>query len=194
MSPTLFWIIVIAALVVLAAVFIRKKMPVGPTIPDSLKPGQPLPQFSAVHEDGSTVSSSDLRGHATVILFVRGGWCPFCSRQVEEITSHYKDINSLGAKLVFITPKPLDTTRRVADFFNVKFDFWLDESLAIARSLGLVLTDGVPKDWAKEYGHNTFWPTALVVDADGIVRYSKLSRLVFDRPNTETLVKELKKL
>jgi len=194
MSPTMFWIFAIAALIVAAGIFISKKMQVGPAVPDNLQPGQPLPDFSAVHEDGSEVRSADLRGHPTVILFVRGGWCPFCSKQVEEITSHYNDINSLGAKLVFITPKPLGTTRRVGDFYKVEFDFWLDDSLAIARSLGLLLTDGVPKDWAKEYGHDAFWPAALVVDAEGIIRYSKVSRLVFDRPNSATLVKELKKL
>ena len=194
MNPTLLWIIAIAALIVVVAIFIRKKMPVGPTIPSGLRIGEKLPDFSAIHEDGSTVHSAELRGQPTVILFVRGNWCPFCTRQVEEITTHYKDLSKLGAKLIFITPKPLDTTRRVAEFFNVKFEFWLDESLTIAKSLGLVLSDGVPEEWSKEYGHDTFWPTALVVDKDGIIRYSKLSRLIFDRPNSETLVKELRKL
>ena len=194
MNPTLLWIIAIAALIVVVAIFIRKKMPVGPAIPSGLRIGEKLPDFSAIHEDGSTVHSAELRGQPTVILFVRGNWCPFCTRQVEEITTHYKDLSKLGAKLIFITPKPLDTTRRVAEFFNVKFEFWLDESLTIAKSLGLVLSDGVPEEWSKEYGHDTFWPTALVVDKDGIIRYSKLSRLIFDRPNSEALVKELRKL
>jgi peroxiredoxin len=194
MNPTLIWIIAIAALIVVVAIFIRKKMPVGPAIPEGLRTGEKLPDFSAVHEDGSTVHSAELRGQPTVILFVRGNWCPFCTKQVEEITAHYKDLSKLGAKLIFITPKPLDTTRRVAEFFDLEFEFWLDESLAIAKSLGLVLSDGVPEEWSTEYGHATFWPTALVVDKDGIIRYSKLSRLIFDRPNSEALVKELRKL
>lgn len=188
------WIFVGAASVILAATFLRKKLPVGPTIPDALKKGRPLPEFSAIHEDGSTVSSSELRGKPSVILFVRGNWCPFCTKQVEEVTAHYKDLNNLGARLIFVTPKPLDTTRRVAEFFDLKFDFWLDESLAIASTLGLTMPDSVPDGWAKEYGHDSVWPTALVVDENGIVQYSKISRLIFDRPNSEALVKELRKL
>ena len=144
--------------------------------------------------DGSTVNSSELRDSSTVILFVRGNWCPFCSKQVEEITSHYKNITELGAKLIFITPKPLDTTRRVAEFFKVEFEFWLDESLSIANALGIAASESVPEGWTKEYGRDAFWPTALVIDKDGIIRYSKLSRLLFDRPNSEQLVKELRKL
>lgn len=194
MNSTLLWTVAIAVLVVAGAVFIRKKLPYGPMVPDKLRAGKQLPDFSATHEDGGAVKSSELRGQPTVILFVRGNWCPFCTRQVEEVTAHYKDLTALGARLIFITPKPLDTTRRVAEFFNLEFEFWLDESLAIAKSLGLVMSDGVAEDWSKEYGNDTFWPTALVVDQDGIIRYSKLSRLIFNRPNSEVLVKELKKL
>jgi len=194
MNSTLIWTIAIAALVVVAAFFIRKKMPVGPDIPNALRKGEPLPEFSAIHEDGSAVNSSDLLGSPAVILFVRGNWCPFCSKQVEEVTSHYKNLSDLGAKLILITPKPLDTTRRVAEMFGVEFDFWLDESLHIAKSLGLLMTEGVPESQHKLYGHNTFWPTALVVDKGGVIRYSKLSKLLFDRPDSAVLVKELKRL
>jgi peroxiredoxin len=194
MNPTLIWIVAIAALVIVVALIIRKKIPIGPEIPDVLRIGERLPEFSAVHEDGSAVQSSDLFGDPAVILFVRGNWCPFCSKQVEEITSHYKSIGDLGAKLILITPKPLDTTRRVAEMFGVTFDFWLDEELHIARLLGILMPEGVPESQYKTYGHNTFWPTALVVDKEGVIRYSKLSRLLFDRPNSEALVKELNRL
>jgi len=194
MDSLLIWIIAIAAVLIVAAIMIRKKMSVGPPIPDDLRAGKPLPEFSAIREDGSTVHSRDLRGKPAVILFVRGNWCPFCSKQVEDLTSHYKEINSLGAELIFVTPKPLETTRRVAEFFKVEFEFWLDESLEIAKSLGLVLPAGVPDNYATEYGHDTAWPTALVVDKNGIIRYSKLSRLIFDRPGSAALLEELRQL
>jgi peroxiredoxin len=194
MDSILIWIIAIAAILIVAAIIFRKKMPVGPPIPDKLRKGEPLPEFSAVHEDGSKVSSKDLLGKSAVILFVRGNWCPFCSKQVEDLTSHYKEINALGAELIFITPKPLETTRRVAEFFKVEFEFWLDESLQIAKSLGLVLPAGVADNSATEYGQDTVWPTALVVDKNGVIRYSKLSRLIIDRPGSAALLKELRQL
>ena len=128
------------------------------------------------------------------MLFVRGNWCPFCTKQVEGLTRNYKDIVDLGAKLIFVTPKPLETTRRVAEFFEVEFDFWLDDELNAAKQLGLVMTAGVPDGSQKEYGSDTVWPTALVIDASGIIRYSKLSRLVIDRPDPKLLLTELRKL
>lgn len=185
--------IIVAVVVVALIVFIRK-MPRGPILPEALAPGKTLPLIEASHENGDAVSTSDLAGSPAVLLFVRGNWCPFCTKQVEKLTQHYKEITDLGARLILITPKPLETTKRVADFFKVEFEFWMDEDLRIARSLGLQYPDGVPRDSLDEYGADTVWPTALVVDAEGVIRYARLSRLIFDRPNPEVLVKELRKL
>ena len=161
--------------------------------PPQLKPGSPLPDFRAVDEQGDPVRSVELHGSPTVLLFVRGNWCPFCSRQVSNLTQHYRDIIDLGAKLILITPKPLETTRRVADFFKVEFDFWLDDQLAVTQQLGLLQKGGVPGDYEKEYGKDTVWPTAMVVDAAGIIRYTELSKHISDRPDPETLLGEVRK-
>jgi cytochrome oxidase Cu insertion factor (SCO1/SenC/PrrC family) len=50
--------------------------------PPQLRAGRPLPDFRAIDEQGDPVRSMELHGSPTVILFVRGNWCPFCSRQV----------------------------------------------------------------------------------------------------------------
>lgn len=162
-------------------------------VPPQLKPGQSLPDFHATDEHGDPVQSTALHGSPTVILFVRGNWCPFCSSQVKDLTRYYKDIIDLGAKLVLFTPKPLETTRRVAEFFELEFDFWLDESLMVTEKLGLVLKSGVPGDYEKEYGSDTIWPTALVIDSAGIIRYTELSKHISDRPDPEILLRELRK-
>jgi len=162
-------------------------------VPDVLRAGNPLPDFHAQDEQGDPVRSTELHGSPSVILFVRGNWCPFCSKQVKDLTRFYKDIVDLGARLVLITPKPLETTRRVAQFFEVEFDFWLDDSLSVTRQLGLLQEKGVPGDYDTEYGRDTTWPTALVVDAAGIIRYTELSKHISDRPDPEFLLREIRK-
>ena len=166
----------------------------GRPVPDNLKPGQPLPDFQAVDEDGNRVSSSELAGTPVILLFVRGSWCPFCSKQVANLTKFYKEITDSGAMLILVTPKPLATTRRVAEIFEVEFQFWLDESLEIAKQLGLLLEAAVPDDYRKEYGEDTLWPTSLVVDANGIIRFTELSRFIADRPNPEKLLNVLRNI
>lgn len=161
-------------------------------MPDMLKPGKPLPLFITTTEDGERIDSSVLEGAPAVILFVRGSWCPFCSAQVKNLTKYYKDIVDLGARLVFVTPKPLETTRRVAAMFDVDFEFWLDEDLAVARALKLLHRGGVPGAQKDQYGSDTVWATALVIDASGTIRFTELSKHIVDRPNPKTLLRALK--
>ena len=179
--------------VVLALWVFRDKIR-GKPVPDRLRPGNSLPNFTAVDEEGNILESSSLRGSAAVLLFVRGTWCPFCSKQVANLTKFYKEITDSGARLVLITPRPLETTRRVADMFGVEFEFWLDESLAVAKCLGLIQEAGVPAEQRDVYGDDTLWPTTLVIDAGGTIRHTELSRFIADRPNPEKLLTIVKKL
>ena len=185
-------IFMIAAVLIIAVLGFRRFRSAGRPVPAALRPGQPLPDFHAVDENGDPVRSTQLHGVAAVILFVRGNWCPFCSSQVENLTVYYKDIIDLGARLILVTPKPLETTKRVAEFFEVEFDFWLDDDLTVTKQLGLLQESGVPKNHRKEYGDDTIWPTALVVDPTGTIRYTELSKFIADRPNPKTLLRELR--
>jgi peroxiredoxin len=190
----LIWILILGAGVALATLVIFRDRLRGKPVPSGLKPGNPLPAFTAVDENGNALSSTDLRGRPSVLMFVRGTWCPFCSKQVENLTKYYKEINESGAHLVLVTPKPLEITRRVAEFFEVEFEFWLDESLTIGRQLGLVQDAGVPEDYGTEYGKDTLWPTTLIVDSNGVIRHTEMSRFIADRPDPEKLLKIVNKL
>jgi peroxiredoxin len=185
-------LLIITAVIVVAIFAYRRFQKAGRPVPAVLRRGQPLPDFHAVDENGDPVRSAELHGTAVVMLFVRGNWCPFCSSQVENLSAHYKDIVDLGARLILVTPKPLETTRRVAKFFEVEFEFWMDDDLAVTRQLGLLLEAGVPDDSRKEYGVDTIWPTALVIDRSGIIRYTELSKFIADRPKPATLLRELR--
>jgi peroxiredoxin len=192
MSTTTYIVIALVLVAIVGAVTWIRTRGLRAT-PPQLRPGRPLPDFRAVDEQGDPVRSVELHGAPAVLLFVRGNWCPFCSRQVSNLTQHYRDIVDLGARLILVTPKPLETTRRVAEFFKVEFDFWLDNELAVTRQLGLLQEGGVPKDYDQEYGRDTVWPTALVVDAAGIIRYTNLSKHISDRPDPGVLLREIRK-
>lgn len=188
------WIAAAAIIVLLGiAYYLRRNRGEHP-FPEILRPGKPLPDFRAIDEQGMPMRSTQLAGSPTVILFVRGSWCPFCSEQVEKLTVHYRDIVELGAKLIIVTPKPLQTTRRVARLFEVEFDFWLDDSLEAAEKLGLLHRSAVPNSFRVEYGSDSVWPTAIVVDRSNIIRHTAVSKRISDRPDPETLVNVLRKL
>jgi len=190
MNGLLIWLAVAAIAITVSWLLFRANA--GRPVPANLRRGKPLPDFEAEDEQGNPIRSAELHGAPAVLLFVRGSWCPFCSAQVEDLTRHYKDIVDAGARLILVTPKPLETTRRVAVFFEVEFEFWLDESLHLTRQLGLVLAAGVPGDYQKEYGTDTVWPTAIVVNAAGIITFVKSAKTIADRPDPKLLLKAIK--
>src|SRR5262245_47760074 len=64
---------------------------------DEMKRSQPVavgeeaPDFTLEDIQGNQVSLSSARGKsATVLVFYRGFWCPFCARQLSELRSLLK--------------------------------------------------------------------------------------------------------
>jgi peroxiredoxin len=175
----------------LAAWFLRRR---GERAGRRLVRGRRIPDFTVRTEDGEPAGPTDLRGLPAVIIFLRGNWCPFCSSQVEGLTSHYRRINELGARLILVVPEPQQTTRRVADFFDVDFTFWLDPGLNAAETLGIVHPGGVPEEHRDDFGTDTLRPVSVVVDSEGIIRYAYRSRDPRERPDPAELVKVLERL
>lgn len=159
-----------------------------------LRAGRTLPDVALRTDTGDSVTWHDLKGKPAVIIFLRGSWCPFCNSQVKDLTSHYREINATGATLIFVTPKPLDTTRRVAEIFEVDFTFWIDDDLVTAKALGIEATGEVPKELRDKFGSDTVRPTSIILDAKGIIAYATTSNDVRARPEPEVLLGELRKL
>lgn len=166
----------------------------GEKASDRLVRGRRIPDFTVQTESGEPAGPTDLRGLPAVLIFLRGNWCPFCSSQVEGLTHYYRQISELGGRLILIVPKPQQTTRRVADFFEVDFTFWLDPELSAANDLGIVDPGGVPEDYREDYGTDTFRPVSVVIDGEGIIRYARRSKDVRERPDPAEFVKVLERL
>ena len=110
----------------------------GRQLSEQLRVGELLPEFTAEDADGNPVSSLSLRGKPALFMFYRGNWCPFCMAQVREIVERYRELIDRGVEVALISPQPHDLTRRVAEIFDVPFNFWVDKGLKAARALEIV--------------------------------------------------------
>ena len=85
-SLGLVWWIGAAAILLIAGAWSLLKKKGGPKIPDGLRPGHSLPDFLVADESGNPIRSVQVTGSPTVMMFVRGNWCPFCTSQVKDLT------------------------------------------------------------------------------------------------------------
>ena len=68
--------------------------------------GQQAPSTTLKTADGSPVSLKALTMQKpSIVLFYRGGWCPYCNRQLAEIKDIEQDLIDLGYQVLAISPE-----------------------------------------------------------------------------------------
>ncbi len=105
-------------------------------------------QFPDLSLNGKLVSEY-VKSGSLVVTFYRGGWCPYCVKQLKDINTALKDLKSSGATLVAISPEKDSEVRKTKSKNNLDFPMISDPGNALAKKLNLTFT--VEPEVAKEY-------------------------------------------
>jgi peroxiredoxin len=117
-------------------------------------PGDTAPDFQLSKIDGSTVSSNDLRGQPSVLIFWTA-WCPACKEEAPNINRLADRYRARGVNVLGIDIK--DSEARTAggiEEFGIRYPVARDANASVARSYNVIGT-----------------PTILFLDRHGIVDY-----------------------
>lgn len=125
--------------------------------------GQFAPNTTLKMADGSPVSLSALvMQKPTIVLFYRGGWCPYCNEQLAQLKDIEGDLVDLGYQILAISP---ETPQRLQEQ-KLKTEFLVtllsDASLDAQRAFGVAFhVDDTTAEKYKNYG------ISLTVDEQG---------------------------
>lgn len=157
--------------------------------------GAKLPALPLARAGGAPFTVRELAGRPALIFFYRGNWCPFCVAQIKEVVSLYREIASLGVRVVLVSPQPDDQTVALAKRFQVPIDFLVDRGNAAARALGIEDRGGVPLGLGRlGYDPDTVLPTVIVLDRDSRVHWVDQTDNYRVRPEPETFLPVLRDL
>jgi peroxiredoxin len=92
-----------ALAIIAVSVTAQSKMPKSATEAKPLKAGILAPDAQNIDVKATTVKSA-LGGKPTVVVFYRGGWCPFCNAHLAELGRSYGELTKLGYQLFAISP------------------------------------------------------------------------------------------
>lgn len=112
--------------------------------------GTAAPNVTVRTADGSPVSlQALLMQKPTVLIFYRGGWCPYCSRQLAELKSIEQDLVNEGYQVLAVSPESPEKLQ--SQKLETEFAVTLisDESLDAIRGFGVGYY--VPNDTRKLY-------------------------------------------
>jgi len=155
--------------------------------------GGKLPEFSLRDIDGNEFNSASLEGAPAVLLFYRGNWCPLCMAQIKEMASRYQDMDAMGIKVLMISPQPEELSRKLAQQYDVPFDFLVDEGNRVAESLGIALKNGVPVGLPGGYAPDTVLPTLVVTNEHGTILFSDQTDNYRVRPEPDVFLAILRR-
>jgi len=168
--------------------------------------GDRAPDFTLPNADGDDARLRDLlAGGPVVIVWYRGGWCPYCNLTLEAYHKALPEIEAQGATLVAISPELPD--RAVATMNQNELDFLVlsDVGNRVARDYGVVftLTDQVHEIYNRAFGFDNHngestgelpLATTYVIDRDGVIRYAFLDPDYTKRAEPGEVVEALRAL
>lgn len=147
--------------------------------------GTQAPDATITTRDGENVSLASLYADGPVVVtFYRGGWCPYCTRQLTEWQGREGELADAGGRLVAITAESPDNATDTAGKHGLGFAIYSDTTMAAAKAYDVFFElDAGTKSKYKGYGIDLAsrnasgtWtlpaPGTFVIDRDGIVRYA----------------------
>lgn len=152
---------------------------------DAATPGTPFPDGDVLDAHGRPTPLSAVRaGRPAVVVFYRGVWCPYCNMALRTYQSELlPELTARGIELIAISPQKPDGSLSSAQTNELTFAVVSDPGNPIAEALGIMMQ---PSDEvvaaSEQMGMNLTeanadgsvrmpMPTAVVVDADGVIRW-----------------------
>ncbi|WP_302120690.1 peroxiredoxin-like family protein [Allorhodopirellula heiligendammensis] len=133
---------------------------------------------------GDAVTLSELWNEGPVVLmWYRGGWCPYCNIQLRAMQQSLDQIENAGAKLVVLTPELPEKAKETAEASGLSIVALHDKDLALAKQYGIVfeLPDAIAPMYQSrlpEYNGNDAMELPLsatyVINSDGKITYAFL--------------------
>lgn len=103
-----------------------------------LQPGDPFPELALADAQGYVVRSEALLARGPlVVVFFRGGWCPYCDLAFRALEGVRPELEALGAALIGIVAERPEVLARTAAEKGVRFPLLVDEAGRLAALCGL---------------------------------------------------------
>nr|WP_320058288.1 peroxiredoxin-like family protein [uncultured Bacteroides sp.] len=172
----------------------------------ALKVGDKAPMFELTNSVSKKVSLEKLLKKGPVVLvWYRGGWCPYCNLALNKLQEALPDMKKLKTQLVAITPEVPDSSFTTKERNNLKFEVLSDINNQVGRKYGLVykLSPDVEKMYESKFGLSQYngnknaelpMPATYVIDKEGIIRYAFVDADYKKRADPSEVIKALREL
>jgi peroxiredoxin len=151
-----------------------------PEKPQDISPlliGEKIPDAEVEGMDGKKIQTGTLFAKPTVLVFYRGGWCPFCNKQLSALGEQQAAIEKMGYQVIAISPDDAAHLNKSAADNKLDYTLLSDSKGLFAKEMGLAFkAPGNYKDMLlkSSSGLNTGFlpvPAVYIINATGEVEF-----------------------
>jgi peroxiredoxin len=158
------------------------------TSPKPLDVGDSIPDVKLRTEENEPVSLRKMVSEKpTVLIFYRGGWCPFCNRHLQSLVGIEEDLNKAGAQLLAINMDQPEKIKATPDRDRIHYRLLSDSDALAMKAFGIAFkVDDATLEKYKNYGvsleaasgkdhHILPHPAVFVVNTNGVIRFAHVN-------------------
>lgn len=142
-----------------------------------VKVGEPAPDFTLETLDGKKIRLSSYEGRKVVLLDFWATWCNVCKKQLLSINRDYNKYRDQGYEVLSIVLNASDAAgvRKIQKLKKLDFPILLDDAWKVS----------------KKYGLEGPIPVMVVIDVNGIVRFTHFGEFPRGENEIPYVVEEL---
>jgi peroxiredoxin len=176
-----------------------------PLVAEDISPiliGETLPNANFQNVEGETVQlKAILEEKPTILVFYRGGWCPYCNVQLSGLVEIEEDILELGYQIVAISPDDYKNLQSTIENNSTKYKLLSDPNGEFIQEIGIAFkTSSSLKEYIIGKGQKGETssvmpaPTVMIVDKKGVIKFEYINPNYKERIGGDMLLSVLKTL
>ncbi|WP_240339593.1 peroxiredoxin-like family protein [Flavobacterium arcticum] len=175
-------------------------------VENALQVGDTAMNFTLKNASNEEVNLYDeLEKGPVVLMWYRGGWCPYCNLTLQYMQQSLPEFKEQGANLLALTPELPDSSISTKEKNELEFQVLSDIDNKVAKEYKVVykLTDDVAKSYENSFELSKYngnddaeLPLAAtyVIGKDKVIKYAFLDAEYRNRAEPKDIIAALKKL
>ena len=176
-----------------------------PLVAEDISPiliGETLPNGNFQNVEGEYIQlKAILEEKPTILVFYRGGWCPYCNVQLSGLVEIEEDILELGYQIVAISPDDYKNLQSTIENNSTKYKLLSDPNGEFIQEIGIAFkTSSSLKEYIIGKGQKGETssvmpaPTVMIVDKKGVIKFEYINPNYKERISGDMLLSVLKTL
>lgn len=169
-----------------------------PQKPEDISPlliGEKIPMVSLLDANGKSFNlNASITEKPTILIFYRGGWCPYCSKQLSGLQDIAPDLEKTGYQIIAISTDQPEGLKQSAMKEKLSYTLLSDSDMEASKQFGIAFK--APKAYWEMLPKTTGGkdtdlllpvPSVFILDQKGVIQFEYINPDFKQRLNPELL-------